>query len=424
VNTSVRRTALVSLALVASAAIHPASSAEPSPPPTVGPAEVFSTFAFGHEIVTDRRGGTTLAWTRSVARPAVLAAHRPAGGDWGEWVRVGRGFSPQVAVDRRGVVTALWQAPRHAVESARLRRDGTWSAATRLTPPVRPGVPGRLRGLDVAMAPGGTAVAVWAATTGLRGSPRQLHWARRAPGEPWSRPAEVAPPGHDAEPQAEMDADEVTTLVYRVQRRGAPSAVMARRHVPGSGWSGPRTLAPDGYRLELEVDDAGNAMVVFKPGPRRVAAVSRPADGGWHRPRTLSPSGARAGDFAFSMNGAGNALVTWVRGNDDVEALRKDPGSPWSEPALVAPSDGGAAFLSASINEEAAALVAWGYFGIDAAFQSPGSEWSEPVTVARDRDAVVEVLDTATGRDGGFVVVFKNEERALRARDVVPAAAG
>jgi hypothetical protein len=423
VNTSARRTALVAMALVVAAATHPASSAEPSPPPTVGPAEVFSTFAFGHEIITDRRGGTTLVWTRSVARPAVLAAHRPTGGDWGEWTRIGRGFSPQVGVESRGVVTALWQTPRDAVHSARLRRNGSWSAATQVSPAARPGEPGRLRGLDLAVSPGGAALAVWASTTGVKGSPRQLHWARRGSGGPWRTPADVAPPGHAAEPQVEMDADAVATLVHGVQRRGEPTAVVARRHVPGSGWTRARTLAPDGYPVELEVERAGDALVVFRPGSRRVDVVSRPADGRWRDARTLTPPGVRVDDFAAAMNGAGNAVVGWIRGNGDVEALRKDPGRPWSDPALVSPSDGGAAFVSASVGEDAGALVAWGYFGIEAAFQAPGSEWSEPVTVARDRDAVVEVLDTATGRDGGFVVVFKNEELAMRARDIVPAAA-
>jgi hypothetical protein len=217
----------------------------------------------------------------------------------------------------------------------------------------------------------------------------------------------------------ETDARDVTTVVYGEQRRGKPRAVIMQRQVPGSGWSRARTLAADGYPVELEVDRAGDALVVFRTRARRLDAVTRPVGGGWRGPRTLTPPGAHIDSFDAAMNGAGNTLVTWVRGNGDVEAVRKDPGRPWTRPDLLAPAGG--PFVSAAIDEDADALVVWGYFAVEAAVQAAGSGWSEPATVARNQDGVVEVLDTATGRDGGFLVLSKKEDTALRVRDVVPA---
>jgi hypothetical protein len=217
-----------------------------------------------------------------------------------------------------------------------------------------------------------------------------------------------------------MDAADVVTLVYGEQRLGEPSAVVARRHAPGSGWTRARTLARDGYPVGLEVDHGGNVLVVFSVGSRRVASVYRPAGGAWRRARRLTPPGTRVDGFDLAMNDAGNALLAWVRGNGDVEALRKDAGRPWSQPTLAAPSGGAAAFVTASIDEGSNALVAWGLFEIGAASQAPGEEWSASATVPGARNAVVEVLDSTTGYDGGFVVLTKKEELALRARDVVP----
>ena len=67
------------------------------------------------------RGDATIVWTRSVSHPDVLASHRPAGGDWGDRVVLGRGFDARVEADRRGRVTAVWSTPRHALVSARSR---------------------------------------------------------------------------------------------------------------------------------------------------------------------------------------------------------------------------------------------------------------------------------------------------------------
>lgn len=386
----------------------------------VGPAEAFSKNAFGHSLVIDRRGDATLVWTRSVSHPAVLASHRPAGGDWGDWVVIGRGFDARVEADRRGRVTAVWSTPRDALASARTRLDGSWGPAVRLTPPVERGRAGRLRGLDLAVAPSGRAVVVWSATTGDPGTPRQLFWARRQRGAGWGEPVPVTRPGRPETPQVAVAAKGVTTVMYGVRRLGVARALVARDHVPGQGWTPPTLLGHGGYSSELAVDRAGNAVVAFDPDARRVRAVSRPAGGPWGSPETLTPPRIGVNAFDLAMNRSGDTVVVWIRGNGDVTASRRSATGPWSGPTPVAQSDRSVGMVSVAMGLDADALVAWGSFDITAAHQPAGSAWSEPTTVVADNDLVLEVVEVTTGPDGTSVLVSKKEDTALRARDVRP----
>ena len=168
----------------------------------VGPPTAFSRSPLGDSLVIDHRGDATIVWTRSVSHPDVLASHRPAGGDWGDRVVLGRGFDARVEADRRGRVTAAWSTPRHALVSARSRPDGSWGPSARLTPPAEPGGAGRLRGLDLAVARGGRAMVAWSATTGDPGSPRQVFWARRPRGAGWAIPPPATRPGHPETPSS------------------------------------------------------------------------------------------------------------------------------------------------------------------------------------------------------------------------------
>jgi hypothetical protein len=388
----------------------------------VGPAEVFSKNAFGHDLVPDRQGNTTLVWTRSVSHPAVLAAQRPAGGEWGPWTVLGRGFGPQVAADARGVVTVAWRTLGRGIDVARQRPGGTWSAPAHLTPARKPGTAGRVLGLDLSVAPGGAAAVVWDATTAVKGAPRQVRWTHRARTAPWRAPSQITPAGHAQEPQEALDGQGDATLHYAVQRRGTPPAVVTRSHARGGEWTRPRTLGAEGYHRMLAVDRAGNALVVFTPNLRRVIAVRRPTGAPWGTRQALTPHGVHVDQFALAMNRAGRAILAWIRSDDAVEALRMTPNGSWSAPSTVAePGNGFVAMVATSIDARADALVAWGYFGLDAAYQAAGGDsWSEAATIARHGDRVLEDVQLATGPGGSSVATYKEEDTALRARDVVP----
>ena len=413
-NVTARRTGIALTALLLAAALGlPARAAVPAP--TVGPAELFSTHAFGEDLVIDREGDATVVWTRSVARPVVLAASRAHGADWGSWTTLGRGFSPQVGVDAKGVVTAVWRTPKGGLDSARLRADGTWATPTHL---VGPG--GHVLGFDLDVGPGGTAVVAWTHRTGAPGSPRQISWVQRVRGGSWSTPRAVTRPGHVNEPYVGL-SNGLVTLVYGVQRPGHPQAVLTRSKAVGRSWTGPRVLTRSGYDLALVTDRAGGAMVVFEPGARSILkSVTRPAGGRWGMPTRLSPAGVQVHRYSMAMNGAGAAVLAWVRGHGGSDAMTRGAGQGWSAPTRLSDPGTRSAMVAVSINGAGDSLATWGYFGLQVAAHLAGAPWSGAAVVEPAGDQVLEVTRPATGPGGDSLLLYKHEETALRVRDVIP----
>ena len=187
-NHKSRRTGMLLTALLAAGALALPAQGAAIPAPTVGDAAVFSKFAFGEDLVIDHDGNATAVWTRSVSHPVILTSSRAAGGQWGSWTAIGRGFAPQLGVDAKGAVTAVWRTPRGGLDTARRQTDGDWTPVVQLTGPGS-----HVLGFDLEVAARGSAAVAWTHRVGAPGSPRQISWVHRAHLGPWTAPAALTP---------------------------------------------------------------------------------------------------------------------------------------------------------------------------------------------------------------------------------------
>lgn len=383
----------------------------------------------GESLAVDAAGTVTVAWATSSTPPSVVVRRHRSGGSWSEPVVIGHGYAPRAAVDHRGTVTVAWLTQRQGftdgVAAARKPVGHPWSAPVRLSHDLS--VPGYPRDgedvygatdLDLAVSPGGAAIAVWAWGSDDRSTPWRIQSAFRPAGGPWTGPVDVTPASGARQPRVGLDAHGSAVLVYGTQAFGHPQVLRARLRPAAGGWTRPAVVAREGYAHTLAVDRAGNAAVAFTPDFGEVRASYRPVDGPWGAARRLSPAGVGTNDFALAMNGRGVAAVAYARDTGRVDLVRRPPDGPWSAPVRVAPA--GTATVSdvlVALNGAGDTFVGWGGYALYGRYRPHGGSWSARTTVSPD--AGVEVLEetyAAVAPHGDVAVLWEQEARPLQVR--------
>lgn len=382
----------------------------------------------GESLAVDARNNTTVVWATSSTPPSIVVLRRRAGGSWGKRVAIGHGYAPQVAADARGNLTVVWLTQRRGftdgVAVARRPAGGRWSDPVRLSRDLSvPGYPhdgeevyGATE-VELAVSPRGAVVVAWAWGSDARKKPWRIQSVYRPPGGPWSEPLDVTPASEARQPKVGIDAHGTAVLVYGRQLFGHPQVLKARRRLAGSGWTKPAVVAREGYGHALEVDRAGNAVVVFTPNFNKVQAVYRPAAGRWRAARTLSPAGVEINDFDLAMNGRGAAAVALGRGNGRVDLVRRPPQGPWSAPVRVGLPGSTVFDVLVALNGAGDTFLGWGGYALYGSYRPHGGSWSERFTISPD--AGVEVLEETYAEvapDGDAVVLWDQEARPLKVR--------
>lgn len=379
-------------------------------------------------LAVDGRGTVTAVWATSSWPQRVVAVRRPAEGSWGTARVLGRGYAPVVDADARGNVTVVWLNRRDGftdgVLAVRRPVGGAWTDPVRLTRDlVVPGYPSGgeepygAAEVDLDANWRGAAVATWTWGSDDRDVPWRIQASVRTPTGPWRGPRDVAARGPVRHPDVGLAGDGTATLVYGRQPFGRPQAMVARRRVPGVGWTRPVTVAAEGYAHTLGVDRAGNATLAFSSDFSRVRAATRPADGRWRVPERVSPAGAQVDDFALAVNGPGLVLVAMGRSGGRVDVVERTPHTPWTDPELVAPRGDAVCEVLPALDDAGDAFVGWGCYSLHGRYRPADGVWSEPSTISPDSG--VDVLESAAavvGPDGDTTVVWDQEELPLRAR--------
>lgn len=379
-------------------------------------------------LAVDGRGTVTAVWATSSWPHRVVAVRRPAEGSWGATRVLGRGYAPVVDADARGNVTVVWLERRDGftdgVLAVRRPVGGAWSDPVRLTRDLA--VPDYPSGgeepygaaeVDLAVNRRGAAVATWTWGSDERDVPWRIQASVRTPSGLWRGPRDVTPRGPVRHPDVDLAGDGTATLVYGRQPFGSPQALVARRRVPGVGWTRPVTVAREGYAHTIGVDRAGNATLAFSPDFSRVRAAFRPADGRWRVPERVSPAGAQVDDFALAVNGPGLALVAMGRSGGRVDVIERTPRTPWTDPELVAPRGETVCEVLPALDDGGDAFVGWGCYSLSGRHRLAGGVWSDASTISPDSG--VEVLESAgavVAPGGDVTVVWDQEELPLRAR--------
>ena len=305
------------------------------------------------DVAIDGSGNVFVVWER---RDYVIeAAVKPAGGAWLpsqaiSAAGVGWPLGARVAVDGAGNATAIWYRPVGfgdlRVETAvRPAATGVWQTPVEI---------GRGANPELAVQPGGSAVAVWSAWPG----DYAVQAAVRASDGAWQAPATLSGPGYifGVNPKVAVDgAGNATALWSRMRQDAVMVLESASQPFGSSGWQPTETLGTGrvhGYipgisDAGLAVNPAGNAVISWEQwdGSPWVRAAYRTAGAAWQSPQDLSQRSDNL-DPVVAQDLAGNALVLWSRSRGDrfaasVEVSFRDVATGiWSAPMSISGSGG------------------------------------------------------------------------------------
>jgi PKD domain len=277
-------------------------------------------FAERPQIALDPSGNAIAIWDRRDGSPGsrlIESAYRPAGGGWSEPSKLSaagaEAFSPQIAFDSAGNAVAVWDRGNgpngRDVESAARPIGGDWSGPTLLS------VGGINSQPQLAVDPAGNATAIWHRSNGTESI---IESASRSVGGGWSGPtplSAVALPGLGivaSRPQLAVDPGGNAVAVW--DRISGPDSSLIESAVrpAGGSWSGPIELtAPSGFAFDpqIDLDPSGNAVAIWAHGGTNSIIRAAALDGG--APKLQGLAFPAAGRTRSRLHFAVSALDSW-----------------------------------------------------------------------------------------------------------------
>jgi uncharacterized repeat protein (TIGR01451 family) len=255
-----------------------------------------------------------LVWEENVeAGTQVFYSQRTADGAWSAPVRISNERSqaqkPQLAVDARGGLHAVWQDQLDGGHVWYVGRapGGAWSTPTSLASGARSPV-GWDDMLRLTVDGAGAAHVLWLSPAG-----GTLWYVRRDPGGAWSNPHSVAAAASDRVPSIAVDSGGTLHVLWQ----GAGRLLYARRSPDGTWsavedvWANPYTEYL-GAEAQLAVDRQGTVHCVWPFEGQRIYYACRKADGTWSRPEDVSGSAGWSTLPQLYVDPTGWIHVVWL----------------------------------------------------------------------------------------------------------------
>ena len=301
-----------------------------------------STEVPGPRVAVDALGNAIAVWQRFNGTSLVIqAAERPAGGAWGAPVNISLpapgGYdagAPSVAFDPRGNAVAVWHRSdaltgRATVLSADRPAGRAWQPPVAVSDGTADA-----SGALIAVAADGTALAAW---TSFGGAPRS---SLRPAGGSWLPSETIAGDTLVRGMDIALDPAGSAVAVWLGGASG-PFGVRAAVRPAQGAWQAPADLGPDGYHPSLTVDAQGAATAVWQNDDAAHAA-SKPAGGDWEPSVQLGPSApsfalSAVSETAVASDVRGVVTAAWIAGSpsgSDVLVSRR-AGAAWEAPVLV-----------------------------------------------------------------------------------------
>ena len=176
-------------------------------------------------------------------------------------------------------------------------------------------------------------------------------------GTSWG-PTQDLTPGttHAFQPDVAVGADGTAAIAW-TQRLGLDRTVLggARRTVGGSWTTSDPAVSPAASRATVAVQPDGRAVVVFTDGRVRTTDLSRSAT--WSAPGTLSD--ADSTDVDVVADAAGQVTAVWST-TTEVQSASRPAGGAWTATSVLAgPTDGLAWQVDLGVGSSGEALAAW-----------------------------------------------------------------
>jgi hypothetical protein len=262
--------------------------------------------------------------------------------------------SPSVAVGAGGDGVAVFLASREGVqrvEAAEMRTGGHWREPVDVSPPEC-----SASRADVAMNAGAAAVAVWVCGSGA-GSVVEV--ASKPLRGGWREPVAISGPGAGlgSLDVAVGPGGEAVAAWTRAAGSGESAVELASGAVAGS-WSAPVTLG-EGGGAQVGVGAAGAAAAIWTSTGGAVEAATRPALGSWGEPAVLAAAGSPDPAPRLGVDEAGRALAVWQR-LGVIQASSFAPGGTWGAAEDISRgSEGTAAAPALDVSPDGSAVAAW-----------------------------------------------------------------
>lgn len=385
------------------------------------PVQELASSAGGAALAVDGRGTTTLVWSTTVYPTEVVARQRLADGSWTPETVLGTGAEPKVVADRRGTVTVVWISQGEGTGTVVLASSRTpsrrWSAPVSLSPPAARSSTGASRAsrLDVAANRGGDVVAAWVSGRPEGGRTSRIRSAFRPRGGRWRAAVDVTSASGADGPAVGVSAGGKATVVYGVQARGKPPAVVSQVRRRDGRWSQPVRVAARGSNLDLAVAPDGSSVVVFTRDFSSLLASVR-VGARWGRPRRLL-RGDEVDSGTVVADARGRFVVGAARDHGRVDVVVRRDGRPWSPARRLATGSTFVSEVVVAVNDAGDTFVGWGSYGVFGRFRPHGGSWSESYSIWPDTGVdVLEGAGAAMAPDGEVVVIWDQEEAPLRAR--------
>lgn len=319
-------------------------------------------------VAVDAAGNAVAVWGAWADPYAILAASRPAGGEWSQPEPLGGnpflGARPQLAMNAAGDAIATWDGfdDGEVVVAAVLPAGGEWSQPEKISAEMEEGRSGQV-GIDAA----GNAVAVWQL---IDPGENVVRTASLPAGGEWSEPEDLSDAGDNAsEPRIAVDATGNAVAAWSVSDSGE-SSVDAAVLPAGGEWSEPEPLsepAEESATPDVAIDSNGAvATWTASVGDDQVLrAAVRPAGGGeWTAPENVS---APIDDFRstdLETNDIAGTIAIWTRFDDgagnSVQASVRPPGGTWSDPEGVTSEDREAGLADLAFDPGGDSIALWG----------------------------------------------------------------
>ena len=293
--------------------------------------------------------------------------------NWGtagaiETGNIGQALYPQVAIDPGGNAIAVWQqsdGTRYNILANRYTPASGWGEAEL----IETDNSGWAEHPQVAVDPNGNATAVWSQSDGT------LYniWANRyTPVSGWGTAGliETENSGDASEPQVAIDANGNAIALWH-QWDGIRYNIWANRYTPAGGWDTARLIETDdaghAKNPQVAMDPDGNAIAVWYQSDGTLNNIwfnrYTPA-GGWGTAGLIETSNAgSAWDPQVAVDHNGNAVVVWYQSAGtryNIWANRYSPASGWETARLIETKNtGDAMYPQIAIDEDGNAVVVW-----------------------------------------------------------------
>lgn len=267
---------------------------------------------------------------------------------------------------------------------------------------------------DLAVAPGGHAAAAWGNGSDGQIAVRATH---RLPGGAWAPPVLLSSTGlYSGLPRAAVAPDGTAVAVWVEVSPGGFERVRASWRAPDGGWdTTPDTVSDTGDGAEVMYADvaitpAGRAVVVWSQGAnlqaRRVHVREGTLGGGFGAIGELSAAGVGADEVRVATDASGAAHAMWTQtaaGSLGVLTTSRGPGAAWPSPSAAVPIASGAYDFDLAVSPDGGATAVYtgpnGDYRLWALERAPGQQWDAQDAVVLAEHPTRRFLAPSAGRD-------------------------